>query len=506
MFGKIISPMWSPVNAWLDRSSMYLVVLVTLGALVVIALALSVFGLMPQTPFEQVRSLGTVLLVALVCSYTIATLTRIPANHQSSIITALILYFLFEPAFTWTGLSIVAAATAIAIVSKYVVVYRKQHLVNAAAFGAAALSLPGFAEATWWIGAPPLFIPLVLAGALVVTKIRKWPMVLTFLGVGFLVFLFEEWRFGVNPLETWSLYWLSYPALFLAVYMLTEPFSTPGRRHEQLLYAGVVGFLSSTALLMPYVAMSPELALVIGNLVVLPWLLRQKLFLKLQAVREVTPGLFEYTFSKPTGMRFLPGQYLEWMVPHASPDKRGIRRYFTIASSPTESSVRLALRQPTPGSSYKQALKNLPIGGTVIASQRAGDFLLPTDSTIKIGWIAGGIGVTPFVSQAQYLSDTNESRDIVLLYAVRSAADLAYQADLARVARIVPVVSDGAIPEGGYGGYLSATSIKESTPDYRDRTWFISGPPPMVLAAGKALSELGVPQTQIIKDFFPGLA
>jgi ferredoxin-NADP reductase len=142
----------------------------------------------------------------------------------------------------------------------------------------------------------------------------------------------------------------------------------------------------------------------------------------------------------------------------------------------------------------------------VIASQRAGDFILPVDPKQKIGWIAGGIGVTPFVSQAASLQAKGEVRDIFLLYAVATAKDTAYYQDLVRVARVVPVVGGGEVPTGGRSGFVTEAVIRECVPDYVERLWYVSGPPPMVNAVEKALAKLGVAKKCIKTDFFPGLA
>jgi glycine betaine catabolism B len=334
---------------------------------------------------------------------------------------------------------------------------------------------------------------------------RAWPMMLSFILVGFVTFLFEEWRYGNNVFETWTTYFLVYPTLFLGFFMLTEPFTLPPTKSMRMGYGALVGFLSSTALFVPLFAMTPELALILGNLAAYPYTLKRKLLLIFREKREIGPLLYELTFTKPAGFTFQPGQYVEWMLPHNPTDARGIRRYFTILSSPTESVVRLGCKIPTPGSSYKQALLGLKPGDVIIGSQLAGDFLLPEQSTQKIAWVAGGIGVTPFVSQVQYLGDSNETRDIVLLYAANSPAELVYQKELAAVATVVPVLANGALP-GSESGFLTGDIITRRVPDYLDRTWYISGPPGMVNATVKTLSTLGVSKRHIVKDFFPGLA
>jgi glycine betaine catabolism B len=506
---KVFSAVVGPLGRFLDRSSMYQVMLYTLGGLVLATLMFGFLELIPQSPFEQVRSLALVLGIALILSVGMAYVRGIPANHQSSIITALIIFFLVSPAREWGELHIIASVTALAIVSKYILVWRGQHLLNAAALGVVFLTLPGYFEANWWIASPTLFVPLLLLGALVVTKVRAWRYVLTFVGVGFLVYLFEEVRFGSDITETWSIYFTSYPTLFLAAFMLTEPFSLPPTERLRLWYAGTVGFLSSTALFIPIFAMSPELALIVGNLLFYPSTLRQKLFLVYQGKQEVSPGVYEFRFEKPVGMRFVAGQYLEWMVPHAKPDARGIRRYFTIVSDPDDEFLSVAMRMPIPSSTYKQTLASLAVGSTIIASQRAGDFVLPKDTARKLGWIAGGIGVTPFVSQSRSLVRHNETRDISLLYAAASLADLSYRAELERVAKVVPVLSGGgdtAVQPDVETGFITAEMIARRIPDYKERTWYVSGPPRMVAASVSALRLLGVKKRNIVEDFFPGLS
>ena len=55
-----------------------------------------------------------------------------------------------------------------------------------------------------------------------------------------------------------------------------------------------------------------------------------------------------------------------------------------------------------------------------MASQLAGDFILPEDKNKKLVFIAGGIGVTPFRSMIKYLIDKNEKRDIIIFYSNRT--------------------------------------------------------------------------------------
>ncbi len=501
----------APVEQLLDKTTMYRTVLYALLGLVAVSLAFGAIGVIPQTVTEQLLSLAVVMVVCYGVNVVWGRILGVAVNHESAAITALILYFLINPARELAALHIIALAALVAMSSKYLLVYRKQHLVNAAAVGILALSLSGYYDATWWIATSAMFVPLVIAGVAVVSKVRRWVPVSAVVVVGYATFLFEEWRFGSDIVATWSVYFLSYPALFLGFFMLTEPFSMPPTKKLQAGYGALVGFLSSTALLQPLVTMSPELALVVGNLAAYPFTLRRKLLLTLQSKREIASGTWEFSFTKPVGLTFAPGQYLEWMLPHSSADTRGIRRYFTIASAPTEDALRLALKVPVPGSSYKQALSTLPVGGVVIASQLAGDFTLSSNVAQKVGWIAGGIGVTPFRSQLQYLLDTKRTQDTVLFYCNNYSTDAAYTdlwatATAALPFRLVPVFAKEAPAPEYETGYLTADMLSRVCPDVLERTWFVSGPPPMVSATVSTLKSLGVPSGQIVCDFFPGLA
>jgi ferredoxin-NADP reductase len=251
---------------------------------------------------------------------------------------------------------------------------------------------------------------------------------------------------------------------------------------------------------------------VIGNLAFFRFTVQQKLFLQFVERRTIAERTYEFIFKKPLGFTFLAGQYLEWMLPHTAPDSRGVRRYFTIGSSPTEPDLRLALKVPETHSSYKEALMRLRPGDTLIASQLAGDFLLPDNHTERLAFVAGGIGVTPFRSHLAYLADARRPQNVVLFYCNNTQAEIAYRDEFMYFASIIPlqvvqVLAKEQVVGAQYEyGFLTADMIVRRTPDYRERTWYLSGPPGMVNAYDTLLREMGVKGNRIIKDFFPGLA
>lgn len=508
------------VAATIDATAMYRMVSGALIFLAVVALPLGYLNLVPYEIEQQLLSLVVAVTVALVSDYLFGKLFKVSVNYESALITALIIHFLLiPPSFAKVDAVVILALTVfLAMASKFVFAWQKQHLANPAAIGLvlmyalfALLPFPGVFLSSWWIGNPAMIIPLVLAGAAVVAKVRKWTPVLSFLAVAFLVFLFEEWRFSGDPFGKASTFWLSGPSLFLAFFMLTEPFTMPPSKRLQVGYGALVGFLSQTTLFRPFITMTPELALVLGNVAFYGTTLRRKLIVPLTAVREVAKDTFEFAFKKPVDLRFRAGQYLEWMLPHENPDNRGIRRYFTIVSAPADPELKLTVRFGERISSFKQALKAMRPGDTITASQLAGDFVLPNKATEKLALVAGGIGVTPFISQIGHLAHANvEKPSVVLFYCNNTTADIAYQDRLQAATRTLPlkvvhVLAKEQVPPHEHG-FLTEEMIRRHTPDYLERTWYISGPPGMVNAYAALLRKLGVKRYQIVRDFFPGLA
>ncbi len=507
---KIVKTMWHSMHAQIDATAMYMLVLYMLSALAVISLVFGLLGVVAYGFISQITSLTVAVIAAFGSSVLLAKVWGITGNHHSSIITGLIIFFLITPGIIFLDYLVLAVTIFVAILSKYVLVYRKQHLFNAAALGVFLLALSGYGAATWWVATPWLLIPVVVTGAIVVIKIRKWELMTAFFLTGFIVFLFEEYRFGSVLTESWPFYFISFPTLFLGFFMLTEPFSMPPTKKTQIYYGALVGFLANTGLLKPLV-MTPELALLLGNLAVYPLTLRRKLFLKLQSIQGIAQQTYEYTFEKPHGFNYKAGQYLEWMLPHDKADSRGIRRYFTIASGPEEASLRLALKVPIEASTFKKSLMALTPDSTVIASQLAGDFVLPKGNDKKIAFVAGGIGITPFRSHLAHLHHINAHRNVILYYCNNTSSEVAYKDFFTALnkkilTKIVYVLAKEPASTEYESGFFSADIVKRNTPDYAERFWYISGPPPMVNATDKALRSLGIRRRNIKKDFFPGLA
>lgn len=485
-----------------------------LGGLLGIGAVLSLVHVLPYDPVNLIASTGFLIAICWLSNAVFARIWNVPTNAESALITALILALIISPAMPDASFFFLMWAGLVAMASKYILAIRGKHIFNPAAFGVVVTGLFLNDSASWWVGGNLTMAAFVLIGGLlVVRKIHRSDLVLAFIVAALLSSIAFTPLTPGDVFSTISTVLIHSSVLFFAFVMITEPQTTPPRRTGRIVYGGIVGFLFAPWLHIGLLYFTPELALVVGNVfsyIVSP---KFKAVLKLKEIRELAADTYEFIFSgRPPSFR--PGQYAEWTLAADSSDARGNRRYFTLASSPTEPDVRLGIKFYTNPSTYKTRLAEFKPGSQVLAGSIAGDFTLPRDERRKLAFIAGGIGVTPFRSMAQYLVDEKKKRDVVLLYSNKTEPEIAYKdvfdaAERAQTGfRVVYTLTDKATPLTWTGerGYIDALMIQRHVPDYRERTFYISGPHVMVDAFKKTLRSMGVSRFRIKTDYFPGFA
>jgi glycine betaine catabolism B len=488
------------IDSILNRITMYRVVLYGLVLLVVSAFLFNLVSFLDQGVVPLLSSLTILLLVCGVTNYAFARYFKVGANVESVWITAFILFLVVSPASSVTDALFVALAGFLAIASKFVLTIGKKHLFNPVAISLVFLSLMGSGVASWWVATPHLFPVALIVGLLVVRKTRRFDVWIAFLISALAMYLLSVMRIGAPLGESLTDFFLSWPVLFFSTVMLTEPLTMPGRKHLRIVYGIIVGLLFSSTLHFWIIFMTPELALVLGNIFAYIVGSRQRLLLTLISKEKLTSSLYEFKFTPDERLQFLAGQYIEWTLPHNPSDSRGNRRFFTIASAPEDPCLALGVRIDTENhSSFKHTLQNLKEGNVLWAGNLGGDFILPTDTETPLVWIAGGIGITPFISMLRHLLITHDRREITLFYAVHKEEDIAYRDVLERGEkelgmRFVPIV----------GTPLTAETLGETVGDLARPTFYLSGPQGMVTVYKKLLRSLSIPHAQIKTDYFPG--
>jgi ferredoxin-NADP reductase len=499
------------IDRALDSITMYRLVLYYLLSLVVAAFVFTLFGQLPYQPLDLAFSS---LLIAAVCwlvNIVFAWGFDAAANKESVWITALILILIVDPVSPLdpAAFGIAAFAAVWAIASKFILAVGRRHIFNPAAFGVALTALALGTPASWWVGGNLQLAPIVLVGGLlVVRKLRRFDLVAAFTVVVLGTIAVANPSQPLNAM----LQALEYtPLMFFAFVMLTEPLTMPNGRLRRVIFAAFVGLLFSPAIHFGSAIITPEQAILAGNLLAFAFHPRGRAMLKLQSIREAAADVFDFVFSADRQLAFQAGQYIETTLPTVFSDNRGNRRYFTIASAPSEREIVLGVKFYNAPSTFKQALAKLKPGDSLLASLADGGFTLPRRKRAKLAFLAGGIGVTPFRSMIRELIDRGERRDIVMFYANERAADIAYRDTFERAERDLGIRTVYTLAKAGpqpgfHNGLIDRRLIETEMPDWRERIFYISGPRKMVSAYERLLREMGVPRRRIRLDFFPGFA
>ena len=502
------------VDDGLNRITMYRLVLYYLLGLLAVAECLCLMGVLPYSPLALPASVAFLVAVCWASNTVFAKTYQVPVNVESAYISALILALIITPLGGLNDLWFLGWAALWAMASKYILAIDRKHIFNPVAFAVALTALTLNQTASWWIGTAPM-LPFVLGGGvLVVRKTRRAGMVVSFLGVSLVITLALAILSRSDLLATVQSTVLSSPWLFFACVILTEPLTLPPTTRLQLYEAALVGFLFAPQLHLGPIYLTPELSILVGNVYAYLVGPKGRYILTLVEKFQIAPDVYDFVFAPDKPFAFAPGQYMEWTLAHERADARGNRRYFTLASSPTEKNLRLGVKFYPRSSSFKQSMLTMDRNSQIVASQLSGDFTLPPDPRQKCVFIAGGIGITPFRSMLKYLLDTQQRRAIVVFNVNRTAADLVYD-DVLHAAqthlgvKVVNTLTDTRMKPSwwkGRWGYIDEQLISEEVPDYRHCVFYLSGPNAMVESFQRVLARMGLHAWQIKTDFFPGFA
>lgn len=211
---------------------------------------------------------------------------------------------------------------------------------------------------------------------------------------------------------------------------------------------------------------------------------------------KIADDIYSFYFKHPAKLRYVAGQFIELTLDHSNIDNRGNRRWFTLSSSPSEELLCITTKVSAHHSSFKQALMNLKLGDSVVISESMGDFILPKDDSISLVFVAGGIGVTPFRSMIKWLTDTNSTREIQLLYFAPDKAHVAFRSTLSQPFTTTEYITDGT--------KLTIAELNKRIKDIKNSYIYVSGPEPMTESIVAELLEFGINKHHLVTDYFPG--
>jgi ferredoxin-NADP reductase len=220
-----------------------------------------------------------------------------------------------------------------------------------------------------------------------------------------------------------------------------------------------------------------------------------------EAVKH-TGSVASYRFS-PQGRvpKFHAGQFLHIALDEYHPETQWPEsRVFSIASSPTERADELAVTISVKGRFTERIFQTLEKGSECWLKLPYGEFLFPPDRHLTL--IAGGVGITPYLSLLKQMLEEKSEQSVTLCYGVRSAEHYLFgeliercEAELPNFVKTV-WCEDGSVP--GEKGILDIGAIYAAAPD--GSLFYLSGPPAMITTFKSRLLGLGMEAERVRVD------
>ena len=227
---------------------------------------------------------------------------------------------------------------------------------------------------------------------------------------------------------------------------------------------------------------------------------------------EIAAGTRAFRLARPPGFDFEAGQAITLVLVEPPPEDNSRQRIFSLVSAPFEPELCIATRMRE-GSAFKRALAILPAGAPIRLRGPRGSMTLREGLLRPAVFIAGGIGITPFMSMLRQAAHDASGREFRLVYSNRRPEDAAFLDELEGLGRRLPgfrlcaTMTDMTGSQRTWRGDtrgLGADVIADARQGLVAPEYFVVGPPGFVAAAREGLGALGVPVEDVRTEPFYG--
>jgi ferredoxin-NADP reductase len=226
----------------------------------------------------------------------------------------------------------------------------------------------------------------------------------------------------------------------------------------------------------------------------------------------VAEGTMAFHFARPASLNFEAGQSVNLsLIDPPETDGKGNARAFSIVSAPYEDEIVVATRMRD--TAYKRVLKAMPPGARANLRGPTGKFTLERAETRPAVFLAGGIGITPFVSILRQAARDHLARDLWMFYSNRRPEDAAFLDELLALRqhnpryRLVGTMTEmekSSRPWSGETGFLDRAMLERHLKNLAAAVYYMAGPPGLVETMQKMLTDSGVKDEAIRTDEFYG--
>lgn len=234
----------------------------------------------------------------------------------------------------------------------------------------------------------------------------------------------------------------------------------------------------------------------------IPFFVRKQYLIK--SIDPQTHNTYTLTYVPEKGKRFeyIPGQFI--FIKFKRPGRKSETHPFSISSSPTQRDV---LQNTIKESgNFTNTINSTKTTDKAIIEGPYGRFSFLNTPANALLFIAGGVGITPIMSMIRYMRDTNDKRQVLLIYANRTAEDIIFKEELDNLpgnSKVIHILSQSNENWQGLKGHITKDLIEESAGDIlATADIFLCGPPIMMQKMVNILKELKVSSAKIHYERF----
>lgn len=215
---------------------------------------------------------------------------------------------------------------------------------------------------------------------------------------------------------------------------------------------------------------------------------------KIKSIDKITPDVVKIVLEKPAKYIFTPGQATEIAI--NKPEWTEEKRPFTFTSLPEENDLEFTIKTYPSHKGVTNELLNLKPGDELILHDVWGAIAYKGEGV----FIAGGAGITPFLSIFRHLHTLNKIAGNKLIFANKTKADIIHEQELKDLLgnSFINILSDEAIT-GYEHGMITQDFLKENIGSV-DKIFYVCGPPPMMDAIQGYLTNLGVGENAVVVE------
>ncbi len=221
---------------------------------------------------------------------------------------------------------------------------------------------------------------------------------------------------------------------------------------------------------------------------------------QIKEIKEIAKDTYEVSFVRPNDFLYKHGQYIQVSLSGGSLSAVDDSRVLSLTSDPGDKSViSVAFRNTMSG--FKSALLSRKKGDSVIVEGPFGNFVFPGSDTRRHIFIAGGIGITPFMSilRCAGSGSCNVNYEMVLIYANRSEEFVSYKREIDELSNALSNLSVEYVT-----GRITEEVLRKFVDKSMQTVWWIVGPPGMVSAVKQMLVDIGIDYDYIRTEEFAG--